>query len=102
MTAAILAPQQRLIDCGLTLATVADPDKDLLSFAGSIGEVEIDLKHAAAKLDHAYDRAAVSCAADQRVIERHALAEAKRSLQQALISVAQIIGEVELAQQRAG
>lgn len=98
-----------LLAAGKTLAGIADPDKDLLSFATDCTEIATTLRFLGEGLDRAYDNAedrrdalsrqwpidAANAAYQQDI--RQALGTAKRTAEQALVDLSRLIGELALA-----
>lgn len=94
---AFLAPAE-LTAIGRRLATLADGDKDLLDFAGELGEVETTLRLLAKGLDHDYELMGAARTADERdATERDALEKSARGVERAIVSLAQIAEEMRRA-----
>lgn len=79
-----------LIDAGATLAAIGDPNSDALTFAGDLASVGRDLERAARGLEAAYERT-------EGELTPSDYGRAVRLAQQAIVSLAKAIGEMEIA-----
>ena len=120
-----LAAIQPLIDAGKTLATLASPERDLLSFGSDFSVLARDLKSISERLDAGYDGAedrydavlesgprswidtpVTSSYEVARIARNNELKQARaraiREAKQALVSLSRIIGEMEIQAEREG